>query len=226
MTAIPVRYRRTQRGLFAQKLQHAVPALIVLGDGVGHLQHAPSGATLALGLAEVLASLLVMGSIGREMRQLRTSGQASGHTHASHGVDWIDLSLGTMLMVEAYARFEATARLPRPTLVLGLGLIVIGLAHSRIAAWGDRRRSLIVDDGGISVPGRFFQRLSLPWSDVAEITTAAAKVRVIAHDGRDQELDLADAVEPDRIRAALIEARHRLESHRANGALRKAGAER
>jgi len=224
MTAIPVRYRRTQKGLFAQKLQHAVPAMIVLGDGISHLQHAPSGATLALGLAEVLASLLVMGSIARELRQLRTSGHDSGHIHASHGVDWIDLSLGTMLMVEAYAKFDATGRLPRPTLVLGLGLIVIGLAHGRIAAWGDRRRSLTVDDGGISVPGRFFRRLSVPWSEVAEITSGPATARVIARDGRDQVINLADVMQPEQIRDALLEARQRLASYQADEASRKAAA--
>lgn len=224
MHHIPVRYRRTEKGLFAQKLQHAVPAVIVLGDGISHLQHEPSGMTLALGLAEVLVSLLVMGSIIWELRRLRATGRGSGHAHVSHGVDWIDLFLGAMLLVEAYARFDATSRLPRPTIVLGLALVILGLAHGRIAAWGDRRRSLVVNEGGISVPGRFFRRLSLQWSEVAEITMAPAKARVIAHDGRDQDLDLADAVQPDEIRAALTEARARLESYRAAQAQRTVGA--
>lgn len=224
MHRVPVRYRRTEKGLFVQKLQHVVPAIIVLGDGISHLQHGPSGMTLALGAAEVVASVLVMGSMIREMRQLRAPSRGRGHAHASHGVDWIDLFLGAMLLVEAYAKFDATARLPRPTIVLGLVLIILGLAHGRMAAWGDRRRSLTVDDGGISVPGRFLRRLSLQWSEVAEITMAPAKARVIAHDGRDQELDLADAVEPDQIRAALIEARARLESYHVQQAQRTASA--
>jgi len=51
MTAIPIRFRRTERGLFVQKLQHAIPSIVVLGDGLNHLSHNPHGAELALVIA-------------------------------------------------------------------------------------------------------------------------------------------------------------------------------
>ncbi len=47
MPAIPVRYRRVQRGQFVQKLQHAIPSVMVLSDGISHLQHDPHGVSLA-----------------------------------------------------------------------------------------------------------------------------------------------------------------------------------
>jgi hypothetical protein len=210
---VPVRYRRVQRGQFLQKLQHAIPSVVVLSDGISHLQHDPHGVSLALGLAEVVVSALVIGSVIRGLRQLRAGG-AADHGHAKHGVDWIDLFLGAMLLVEAYAKYHATHHLPRPTILMGVAMIAIGLMHGRIATWGERRLQLRVDDDGISVPGRFFRRLSLPWSQVAEITVGPATARVIALDGRDQELNLRDAINADAIRDALAEARTRLAAYR------------
>lgn len=215
MSAIPVRYRRAQKGQFIQKLQHAIPSVIVLGDGLDHLQHDPHGASLALGVAEVLVSVLVIGSVVRGFLKLRAGAAPAAPGHAHHGPDWIDLFLGAMLLVEAYAKFHATGHVPRPTVLLGAVMILLGLVHGRIAAWGDRRLELRVDDAGISVPGRFFRRLTLSWPQVAEITAGPATARVIALDGRDQQLHLADAINADALRAALGDAQARLDAYRA-----------
>ncbi len=214
-----VRYRRVDNARFLQKLQHAIPSVIVLTDGISHLQHDPHGVSLALGIAEVVVSLLVIGTVirgFRELRAARTSATAGQQAHPHHGIDWIDLSLGAMLLVEAYAKFHANGRLARPTILMGVVLIVIGLFHGRIAAWGARRLELRIDDRGISVPGRFFRRLTLAWSEVAEITVGATTARVIAVNGRDQPLNLADAINADEIRHVLADARARLVSHRAH----------
>jgi len=215
MPVISVRYRRVQRIQFLQKLQHAIPSVIVLTDGISHLQHDPHGTSLALGVAEVLVSVLVIGSVIRGFRQLVASTPApSGHSHQAHGIDWIDLFLGAMLLVEAYAKFHANGRIARPMILLGVVLLVVGLLHGRLAAWGGRRFELRVSDAGISVPGRFFRRLTLAWCEVAEITVGAATARVIALDGRDQSLDLAGASNADAIRAVLADAKARLEAYR------------
>lgn len=89
-------------------------------------------------------------------------------------------------------------------------VVVIGATHGHIAAWGDRRLELRVDDTGISVPGRVFHRLTLAWHDVAEISIGPATARVIAVDGRDQSLDLSDAVNSAAIRHALADAQARV----------------
>lgn len=95
MIAIPIRYRKAERGLFVQKLQHAIPSIVVLGDGLRHLSHNPHGAELALGIFEVVASLLAMGSVVRGIRDLRKRTAAEHADHAGHhGVDWIDIFIG------------------------------------------------------------------------------------------------------------------------------------
>jgi hypothetical protein len=214
MIAIPLHTRRVQRGQFLQKLQHAVPSVVVFGEGVSHLQHDPHGVELALGLAEVGVSLLVIGSMIRGVRQLRAKPAAAIHApHTTHGVDWIDLSLGAMLLVEAYAKYHATGRIARPTLVLAAAMFIIGFSHGRIAAWGSRRRELRVTDDGISVPGRFFTRTTLRWEDVAEIAIGPDKARVIPVKGSDQVIEIGDALDREAVRAAMATARARHAAH-------------
>jgi hypothetical protein len=217
MISVPVRSRRAQRGQFAQKLQHAVPAVVVLIDGIAHLSHDPHGLDLWLGIAEVAVSLLVIGSMIRGFRALRQQIAASDHAaHSHHGIDWIDISLGAMLSVEAYAKFHDTARLPRPTIVLALTMFALGLLHGRIAAWGNARRELRVDGVGIRVPGRtpLSRSLTLAWAEVASIEADDRFAVVTATDGRTRRIDLSDVLQPKAVRDAIVAARASLDEAR------------
>ncbi len=216
MIAIPLHTKRVQRGQFLQKLQHAVPSVVVLGDGVSHLQHDPRGLDLALGVAEVGVSVLVIGTVIRGFRQLRAQRAAAIHApHTTHGVDWIDISLGALLLVEAYAKYHANGHIARPTLLLAFAMFVIGLSHGRIAAWGSRRRELRVTGEGISVPGPFFSRATLRWDDIAEIAIGPDRARVIPITGRDQVIEIGDAIDREAVRAAMLSAKARHDAHRA-----------
>jgi len=206
MIAVPVRYKRAHRGLFVQKLQHAVPSIVVLGDGIEHLTHV-AGLGWTLGAVEVGVSLLVMGSVIRGFRELRRHTAKSDHdVHPHHGIDWIDISLGAMLSVEAYAKYHATAHVPRPTIVLAVAMFAIGLLHGRLASWGDRRRELRVGADGMTVPGKGFNRMTLPWAEVASIEVGDRSAVIIANDGRLRRIDLTDVFQPQAIRDALMQA--------------------
>jgi hypothetical protein len=214
--SIPVRSRRAHRGQFLQKLQHAVPSIVVFSDGLSHLSHEPHGLNLWLGIAEVGVSVLVIGSVIRGFRKLRAELAANTQTehHPHHGVDWIDICLGAMLSVEAYAKFHATAHIPRPTILLAVTMFTVGLLHGRIAAWGDRRRQLRVDADGITVPGGPFRRLTLTWPEVASIEVDDRSALVTAIDGRKQRLNLTDAINAAAVREALAAARVQLDEAR------------
>jgi hypothetical protein len=216
MIAVPVRSRRSQKAQFFQKLQHALPAFIVLGDGMAHLSHNPHGAELALGVGEVVAGVLVIGSVIRGFRQLRQDlATPADDVHVHHGVDWIDICLAGMLSVEAYAKYHATAHIPRPTIVLAVAMFAIGILHGRLAAWGDSRRQLRVTPDGISVPGRRpFSRLTLAWPEMASIEVGDRSAVIIAMDGRTARLDLTDVTQPTSIRDALMSARRFLDDAR------------
>lgn len=206
MISVPIRYRRAQRGIFLQKLQHAFPSIVVLGDGLAHLSHNPHGIELALGVVEVGAALAVMGSVIHGYRQLRKAAAAGEHAHAHHGIDWIDIFIAVMLSVEAYAHYYSTAHIPRPTIVLAIAMFIIGFSHGKLAAFGDRKRALLVGPDSISVPGRPFTRMTLAWADVASIAVDERYAIVTAHDGRTRKIDLSDVMQPQAVRDALMQA--------------------
>lgn len=210
MISVPIRYRRAERGQFVQKLQHAIPSVVVLGDGLRHLSHDPRGAALALGVLEVGAATAVIVSVIRGFRKLVTpAAQGAPETH-HHGVDWIDIFIGAMLGVEAYAKYHATAHIPRPTIVLAVAMIAIGVLHGRIAAWGSRRRHLRVTTEHISMPKRPFSRVTLAWPQVASIDVDERHATVTATDGRTQRFDLGDMIHAAAVREALLHAQHLL----------------
>jgi hypothetical protein len=222
MISVPIRYRRAQRGLFIQKLQHAIPSIVVLGDGIEHLSHEPHGLDLWLGVAEVGVSLLVIGSVIRGFRLLRAETAANVVVHhAHHGVDWIDICLGAMLSVEAYAKYHATAHVPRPTIVMAIAMFTIGMMHGRLAAWGDRRRQLRVDADGLSLWVRPFKQLRLAWAEVAGIEIDDRAAVITAIDGRSQRIDLIDVLNPNAVREAINAARTELDAsrHAANASI-------
>ncbi|MEO7158131.1 MAG: hypothetical protein ABI039_11235 [Vicinamibacterales bacterium] len=216
MPSIPIRYRRAERGVFFQKLQHALPSFVVLGDGLEHLSHDPHGVELALGVSEVVAAVLVMVSVMRGVLHLkrRMTAPPDDHEQAHHGVDWIDIFIGAMLGVEAYAKYHATAHIPRPTILLAVVMLTIGITHGRIAAWGGRKRELRVGPEGISVPGRPFRRLTLAWPEVASIEMDDRAAVITATDGRSRRIDVSDVLQPKAVREALITARTFLDDAR------------
>lgn len=219
MISVPIRYRRSAKAIFIQKLQHAIPSVVVLGDGVEHLSHEPHGINLWLGIAEVGVSVLVIGSVIWGVRQLRrqTSAAQADHHHA-HGVDWIDIFLGAMLGVEAYAKYHATAHIPRPTILLAVAMVAIGILHPTIARWGDSRRDLRIDDDGVSIPSGKLSRLTLRWPELAAIDIGDRYATITATDGRSQRLDLGDVFQPTAVRDALRHARAQLQTRHASGA--------
>jgi hypothetical protein len=218
MIAVPIRYRASEKALFIPKLQHALPSIVVLGDGMEHLSHDPHGVELALGVFEVAAAVLVMGSVVRGFRELRKHITHVDHAHA-HGVDWMDLFIGVMLSVEAYAKYHATAHVPRPTIVLAVMMFAIGLLHGRLASFGDWRRELRVTADGISVPRRKFLRMTLSWAEVESIEMDDRSAVIKAIDGRSNRIDLSDVLQPKAVREALMRARTSLDEARQNDEL-------
>jgi len=214
MISIPIQYRRVERGQFIQKLQHAIPSIVVLSDGLDHLSHDPHGTDLVLGVFEVAAAAAVMISVVRGFRKLIKRRDHDEHAHLHHGVDWIDIFIGAMLGVEAYAKYHATAHIPRPTILLAVAMVTIGVVHGRIAAWGARKRRLEVGPDGISIPGKKFTRLTLKWTDVASIEIGDRFAVITASDGRSNKIDLSDVRQPQAVRDALMQARTFLDDAR------------
>jgi hypothetical protein len=210
MTTVSLRSHRRQRALFAQKLQHAAPVFMLLPDGLARLRASPHGESLLLGGAEVVVCVLVIGSIVRGFLQLRAkTPHAPPHAHG-HDVDWVDVCLGAMLVVEAVMHQHETGHLPRPTLLVAVVMLALGLSHGRRTRLGDRRFTLRVTDEGLSVPGRFFTRTTYAWADIAAITMDEAEASIIGRNGGRHRIRFKDLVNPDPVRQALDEAARHL----------------
>jgi hypothetical protein len=199
--------RRRQRALLLQKVEHAVPSVALLLDGAGALSRGVNGPALALAGAEVVASVLVVASIARELMRLR--GPAADPHHA-HGIDWIDVFLSVMLATEAYAHWQETGHVRRPTVLLAALMLGLGLSHSWIAAFHARRRALRITPDGLTVGGRFFTRFTAAWPDIARIDIEPGRACIVTRDGRERRIDLGDLENHHEVRQAL---QHAIQAH-------------
>ena len=91
--------------------------------------------------------------------------------------------LAAMLFVEVWAHWHESGHVKRPTVVLAVGMLVLGLLHGRIAGAANRRRGLWVDDAGIRVSPRPFRRFRATWSELAAIDLTPREARIVRRDG-------------------------------------------
>ncbi|MEO5822985.1 MAG: hypothetical protein ABIT71_20970 [Vicinamibacteraceae bacterium] len=197
---------------FFQKVQHVLPAGALLTQGLARLRDEPHGWSFALGTAELVISVVVVVAFVRQlvaMRQARHGGHAGG-AHHTHGIDWVDLFLGAMLVVEVWAHWHESGHIKRPAVLLAVVMLTIGLLHGKIAAFGARRNALRIDDAGIDVGGKPFRRFRATWDQLAAVDITPNRARLVRRDGGVRELNLRDLPNAADVRAALEGIRLRL----------------
>jgi hypothetical protein len=208
---VPLESRRRERAQLAQKLQHVLPSVLLLSDGLGRFGGERAAWSLALGVAEVVTSALVIGAFARAVRRVMLSSNSARHEqHVPHGVDWVDVFLGGMLVTEALVHRQETGHLPRPTILLAVVLVVIGLLHGRLRERNQRRRELRLTDEGISISRRWRRRFNATWPEIDAIELAPRVARIVMRSGAVREIDLADAKNAPAIVEVLAVARDRL----------------
>jgi hypothetical protein len=207
---VPLRSRRRERAVIAQKVQHAAPAVVLFGAGITALREGPQGAELLLAIVEIVSSALLMGSFAQAIRKARRPANAAEHPHHHHGVDWIDIFTAAVLFAEAWEHYHVTHHVKRPTIALGIALLSIGLLHGRILRRSEKRRSLRVDEEGLYVGGKPFRSLHAKWGEIAAIDVAERWGTITLKNGRVRKLDLPDLEGSHHVRAALAAAQQRL----------------
>jgi hypothetical protein len=211
---VPLESRRRERALLAQKMQHVLPSIFLLIDGIGRLGGEHTRWSLSLGAAEVVTSLLVAGAFARAVRKTLSSSNSVVDEHQqAHGVDWVDLFLAGMLVTEALVHRRETGHLPRPTVLLAAVVGVSGLLHGWLHKWGQRRRALRVTEEGISVSRRRRTRLKATWAELSRIELTAREALIVTRTGVERRIDLTDLKNPAPIVVALTAARERLNSY-------------
>ena len=208
---VSLRSKRQERAQLGQKLQHGTPAIVLLGAGLQALRGGPHGFELVLAVFEVAASVLLIVTMARAIRRATRAADAAHAPHGHHGVDWVDIFTGLVLFVEAAAHYHETHHVKRPVILLGAVLLTLGLMHGRIMTPGQRRRTLRIEDEGLYVGGKPFRSLRAKWSEIANIDVGERWGTITLKNGRVRKLDLPDLEGSHHVRAALAEAKLRLQ---------------
>lgn len=204
------RRARVERVQLLQKVQHAIPVLVLLPAGLQALREGAHGVALALAVFEIVISLLLVGALIRAVRGLRRAHAAAPQAH--HGVDWIDILIAGVLFAEVAEHYHLTHHVKRPTLLLAFAMLAIGVLHGRIFARVSRRYTLRVEDEGLYVGGKPFRTLRATWEELDAIEIGERYATIRLKDGRTRRLDLPDLEEPDQVRAALASAQQRTQA--------------
>jgi hypothetical protein len=210
---VPLESRWRMRALLVQKLQHVLPSFVLLGDGILHLDRA-DGWIRTFGVLEIVTSLVVIVLFARQVRGARGGAHRAHHAHS---IDWLDVGLAGMLIVEAASHHQETNHWPRPTLLLAATMLVIGLTHGGVMAFARRRRSLRIDRTGVSRGMRFFRRFSATWDRIAGIRIGESRAVIALNGGDEHVIDLADLDNADAVRNALQAAHRKWEAFKVAG---------
>jgi hypothetical protein len=210
---VPLESRRRIKALLVQKIQHVVPSVVLLGDGIMHLD-LPGGWVRTFGILEIVTSAAVIVLFVREVRGARRGAHRPHHDHA---IDWLDVCLAGMLVVEAASHHQETNHWPRPTLLLAATMLAIGLTHGGVMAFARRRRSLRVESTGLSRGLRLFRRFSATWDRIAGIRIGESRAVIALKGGEEHIIDLADLDNADHVREALQTAHDRWAAFKGAG---------
>ncbi len=200
---LPLVSRRRQRGQWFQKVRHAIPAAALLMTGAQGILHGEHGFALALAIAEVVISALLLRTLIKDFAEVR------GH-HAGHGghkdIDWFDVFAGGVLGVEALEHWHTHHHLPGPTVLLAAVTVTLGLLHGRLA----RRRMLHIHEDGIRIGRRFFRQFVAPWEETESIDLDDKHAHIVLRNGKKWRIKLAGLPNAPEVREALLAARSRL----------------
>lgn len=134
----PEKLRRRATVRLAQKAQHAVPGVVLIQEGIHGLSAGAEGWHRLLAVSEVVVCVAVFMSLARAIREHRQHIRAKTVPHLHTGIDWIDIFLGGMLFTEAWAKYLDHGHLARPTVVLGVVMIIFGVFGGKFIAWKNR----------------------------------------------------------------------------------------
>jgi hypothetical protein len=208
-TTVILRSKRRRRAQAVQKLQHVIPALVLLGAGMHTLTSGAQGGELAIGFAEIVSGALFVTAALAGLRSA-TRG-ARGHAAHHHGIDWVDVFAAVVIAVETVERYHRTGHVTRPNVLLVLTLLVLGVFHGRVLGWAEHRRAFRLSDEGLSIGGRpFRRRLQAPWSGIRSIDVRGRYATITLTNGRTKQIDLDDLEDAEPLRAALEVARERV----------------
>ncbi len=204
--AVPLHSRRHRRLQLGQQLQHVVPAAGLLFNGMQSLATGAEGLELALAIAGIVTSGLLIAVFARRAHGLRQHGTA----HHTHGIDWMEIFAAGVLFAEAFERWHTRHRVPGPQLLTAVVTLGIGLSHGWLSARNERRRSIRLTPDHLFIGRNKFSSFTARWDEVAEISITEREATIRTHRGRRRHINLADLENAEDVRKVLHAAQRRL----------------
>ena len=110
---VPLRSKRQQKALAVQKLNHAIPAFGLLFAGQQAIAQGHDGIGFYLGLFELGSAFALIALTLRELGRAMRPAHHAHPTHHVHGIDWVDIAAGFVLVAEVLEHWHVTLG-PRP----------------------------------------------------------------------------------------------------------------
>jgi hypothetical protein len=176
-----------------QLLQDLVGVVVLAPAALTRLQ--TTGTSLVLGVAELAAIVFAVGAAAVELKS---------HRESNARVDWTNLFVGLVMMVEYVYSLEAGRKWFSPLFLTAIAMLVLAFARPLMQTRMRRRSVLRVDDEGFGLRLGPFRKLDLKWTEVAGMEDAGKKLRFALADGSSRTLSLRGFDNRDELRAALI----------------------
>jgi len=207
--AVRMHSRRVERAAFAQHIQHAIPAAGLVAAAFQSLTTGARGFELALAIAEIVTSALLIGGILRGVRAFRSCDHEQ--TPHVHRIDWLDIFAAGVLFSEAAEHWHRTHRDAGPIVLKAVATLALCVTHARMRGLFGRRRALELTADHLIVPGKPFRGIKARWSDVQRITLTEQQAEIVLSSGRRRRINLRDLRNAADVRAVLAQAQLRLE---------------
>jgi hypothetical protein len=186
--------RRQQWLAKFEAFQQGAAAVVLVSAGYARLQSEPAGGVV-FGSALMAAGAALFAIAVRELR---------GHPSRRAGL--LNLVAGVALLTEWGVSVADGGKLFKPSLVMGIISIGLGLLHHRIQRRRADRRMLRMDAEGLSFRLNLFRRFRVRWSELAWISVHPSEIRLGRRTGRQHRIPLGRLVNAREVCDAVVAA--------------------
>ncbi len=142
-----------------------------------------TAADAGIAAASVVAGVLLLGAVAREIREMR-SGAPEG------GISWVNVFAAAVMCAELVQRYEDRGRIFRPLAVAAALSLVTAFLQPHIQRRQAAQRQVRVDDGGVTVRLGPLRRFHAPWDEIVALRRDGGSLRVELRSGKTRALRL------------------------------------
>ncbi|HYJ78792.1 MAG TPA: hypothetical protein VEW03_04295 [Longimicrobiaceae bacterium] len=197
---IPLHDRRERAAAMLELGTQALAAVSIFSAAAAALA-SPDAANRALGWVEMLAGVLLLGTIVLEVRTV-----LRGRAEPAGAVSWVNLMAAGVIGAELWQRVDAGGGISRPLLITGVLALVMGFVQPRLVRRRRTKRVLRLDQAGLAYSGGPLRRFGLRWDELASVEPQPSRILFSLRDGSTRTIGLRMLLNRDEVAAAVLRA--------------------